>query len=243
MKHPRKAKHIRQKQDDKRFAWWFAAGGIAFILLAVGGLLFWHSNQTPPEPIMIYKPVPSSEIKQQQPSTAETQGKTESVSHLPYTDDAGYHHGTVALETATDTAVERTMFDDTATTANAELTDAELAELEHEAQHLQLELIEEALRVLHAEIIDKYPEIVQFATLTSEDIRKRYRTMDDFEAFLGQVQRAKTEFGERIRDLLLELPFEQQLELLSFFTDMVYENWGNDVAAEFVAQLMITLEM
>ena len=73
-------------------------------------------------------------------------------------------------------------------------------------------------------------------------MRKLYPTMDDFETFLEQVQLATSEFGTRIQTLLLSLPFEQQLELISFFSDYVAEKWGNDIADDYAIQLMTTLD-
>ena len=211
MKRQRKAKRTRQKQDEKQFAKRFAAGSIAIVLLAIGGLLFWHSNQTPPEPITIYKAVPSSKIKQRQLSTpSETTG---SASHTHHPDD-GHHHEPVSPERSTDVAEIRKVFDDEAPTDILALTDADIAELEHEALHAKIERIGKEFKAILAEINEKYPEAIEVMSISHEELHKRYPTQASRDALNERLDQMRDAFKERAIQLLSELPTETQLEFI-----------------------------
>ena len=242
MKHPRKAKRTRQKQYEKRFAKWFAVGGITFVLSAIGGLFFWYSNQTPPAPVKIYKTIPLSEIKQRQPSTSEIQDKTVSVSHIHHADDV-YHHDTVAPEMPTDT-IETVRVADAAPTAplsDSDLTDAELAEIEHAAWHIEIEQIKSKLHALNAEMGEKYPEVAETSHLSPEEIRKRYPTQAAQAALQEKAEQMQEEFLAKISDFMAHLPMDKKIEIIVGVSQNFDERYGDDAADEVTAKLMRSL--
>ena len=241
MKRQRKAKRTRQKQDEKQFAKWFAAGSIASVLLAIGGLLFWYSNQTLPEPITIYKAVPSSEIKQRQPSTLETTG---SVSHIHPSEEGHEHvHDPVSPEIPIDnTAVKTASVDETAPAGNGEFTDAELAELKHEAWHAQLESIIKKIDALNADRTRKYPELSVVKTLSMKEIRQRYPTKAALNQLIERAEKMNTEYNERFCDLISECPLDMQMEILSYTSDYITSKEGPERANQVVSQIMAKLE-
>ena len=235
MRHSRKAKRTRQKQDEKQFAKWFAAGGIASVLLAIGGLLFWHSNQTPPEPITIYKTVPSSEIKQRQPSTLETTGSA-SHAHHPYD---GHAHESISPEVSTDD----TVLAKTDRTSALELTDADLAALEHEALHAKIERIGKEFEAILVEINEKYPEAIEVMSISHEELHKRYPTQASRDALNERLDQMRDAFKERAIQLLSELPTEMQLEYIIRIDEQISKNHGDEAANEMTAELLDKLKL
>ena len=239
MKHPRKAKHIRQKQREKRFDRWFAAGGIAFVLLGIGGILFWHSNQTPPEPITIYKAVPSSEIKQRQPSTPlETTG---SASQTHHPDDRHFHES-IPPEVSTDTLetapIDDTVLAETDVTTLLELTDADIREVDHEETHIQLELIKEDILALNTEMLEKYPEVAKVNSLTPEEIRKKYPTQAAQAALQAKTEQMQEEYITKISDIMAHLQMDLKIEIIVGVSQKFADRYGDNAADEVTAQLM-----
>lgn len=237
MKHQRKARHIRQKQQEKRFAKWFAAGSTAFVIFAIGGLLFWHSNQTPPEPITIYKAVPLSEIKQRQPSTP-PEG---SASHTHHPDD-GHFHESISPEVSTDTQ-ETVPTDDTIlaemdVTTPLELTDADIREVDHEETHIQLKLVKKDILALNTEMLEKYPEVAKVSSLTPEEIRKKYPTQAAQAALQAKTEQMQEEYLTKIRDIMAHLQMDQKIEIIVGVSQKFADRYGDNAADEVTAQLM-----
>ena len=233
MKHQRKLKRTRQNQHEKRFARWFAVGSTAFVLLAIGGLLFWYSNQTPSEPITIYKTVPSSEIKQQQPSTPKTIG---SVSQT-------HHHEPVSPEMSTDTSKIGEVLDDETPTDISALTDADIDELEHEALHAKIERIGKEFESILAEINEKYPEAIEVMSLSHEELHKRYPTQSARDALNERLDQMRDAFKERAIQLLSELPTETQLEYIIRIDEQISKTHGDEAANEMTAELLDKLKL
>lgn len=243
MKHQRKSKHIRQKQHEKRFAQWFAAGSVAFVLLAIGGLLFWHSKQPPLEPVKIYKTVPLSEIKQRQLSTPETTG---SASHTHHPDD-GHTHKSVSSDVSTDTP-ETVLTDDAVSaetdgTSALEWTDADLAASEHEVLHAKLERIQKEFETILAEINEKYPEVREVMSISHEELHRRYPTQAARDALNERLDQMRSEFKDRAIQLLSELPTERQLEYIIRIDEQISKTHGDEAANEMTAELLDKLKL
>ncbi len=240
MKHQRKAKHIRQKQQEKRFTWWFAAGSAVFVLLAIGGLLFWHSKQMPPEPVKVYKMTAWTSPSAQKSDTAEIPQKGSPL-HTHRPDDV-HHHDTVVSDVPTDTAenAPTAPIESVKNPQNFELTEAELAEVDHEVTHIQLELIKEDILALNAEMVEKYPEVAKVSSFTTEEIRKKYPTQAAQAALQAKAEQMREEFLTKIRDIMAHLPMDQKIEIIVGVSQNFADRYGDDAADEVAAQLMRT---
>ena len=242
MKYQRKVKRTRQNPPKKRPAKRFAVGSTVLVLLAICALLFWHRNRTPPEPIKIYKTVPMSEIKQRQPSTEEEREKTDITSHIHHTDD-GYYHENVAPEMSTDTIDPRPVADAAPTVSRSALegTDAGLAEIEHQAWHIEIGKIKVKLDALNAEMAAKYPEVTKIRFLSAEDIRKRYPTQAAQTALQEKAEQMQAEFLTKISDFMVHLPMDKKIEIIASVSQNFAEKYGDETADEVTAKLMISL--
>ncbi len=241
MKHPRKAKHIRQKQQEKRFTRWFAAGGMAFVLLAIGGLLFWQSNQTLPEPIKIYKSTPWTPSPTRKSTTAGTQ-QPDRTSHIHHPDD-GHHHESVPPEKPTDASKIGEVLDDETPTDISALTDADIATLDHEALHAKIERIGKEFESILAEINEKYPEVQEVMSISHEELHKRYPTQASREALNERLDQMRSEFKDRAIQLLSELPTETQLEYIIRIDEQISKTHGDEAANEMTAELLDKLKL
>lgn len=234
MKHPRKAKHIRQKQHEKRLTRWFAAGGTVFVLLAIGGLLYWHSKQTPPEPVTIYKTTPSM----RKSDTAETQ-QIGSLSHIHHPDDQ-HNHENISPDVST-VPVENVPTDDVAlmdsdkTSFDLELTDAEVA---HEVIHMQLEEIKDHIQALNTEMTEKYPEVAKISYLSPEEVRKRYPTQAAQAVLQEKAEKMREEYLAKISDFMGQLPMDKKIEIIVGVSQNFAEKYGDNAADDITARLM-----
>ncbi len=241
MKYQRKAKHIRQKQQEKRFAQWFAAGGVASVLLAIGALLFWHSNQKPPEPIKIYKDTPGTPVTQRKSdSPAGTQQKSESVSHVHHLDD-GHPHENVAPNIIETAPVDAASNDEIS--QDLEVIDADPTELEHAALHATLERVRKEFENLLLEIKEKYPEAIEMLSISHKELHKRYPTQASRDALNERLDQMRTDFKDRAIQLLSELPPNIQLEYIIQIDEQISKTHGDEAANQMTAELLSKLKL
>lgn len=243
MKHPRKAKHIRQKKQEKRFAKFFAAGSTAFVLLAIAGLLFWHSKQTSQEPLKVYKTTPWAPQTLRQPIPSEGQ-QNGGPSHIhPSEGGSGGAHENVEPERLTDIAVETTLVDETTPTANRDLIDSEISELEHAALHMTVERVMKEFETILAEINERYPEVNEVMSISHEELHKRYPTQASRDALNERLDQMRAEFKDRAIQLFSELPTEMQLEYIIRIDEQISKTHGDKAANEMTAELLDKLKL
>ena len=242
-KRQRKAKRIRQKQDEKQFAKWFAAGSTAFVLLAIGALLFWHSKQTPQEPLKVYKTTPWALQTLRQPIPSEEQ-QNGGPSHIhPSEGGSGSAHENVEPEMPTDTTVETTLIDETTPAANRDPTDSEISELEHAALHMTVERVMKEFETILTEMNERYPEVNEVMSISHEELHKRYPTQASRDALNERLDQMRAEFKDRAIQLLSELPTETQLEYIIRIDEQISKTHGEERANEMTAELLDKLKL
>ncbi len=243
MKHRRKSKHIRQKKQEKRFTQWFAGGSTAFILLAIGAFLFWHSNQTPQEPVKVYKTTLWSPqtLRQSIPSEGQQKGGT---SHIPPSEGgSGAARENAEPEMLADTSVETTLVDETTPAANRDLTDSEISKLEHAALHMTVERVMKEFETILTEMNERYPEVNEVMSISHEELHKRYPTQASRDALNERLDQMRAEFKDRAIQLFSELPTETQLEYIIRIDEQISKTHGDEAANEMTAELLDKLKL
>ncbi len=189
---------------------------------------------------MIYKTTPWTPPSQRQSDTGEIP-QTVSASQTHHPDD-GRTHEPILSDVSTDTP-------ETAPTADTvlpgmdgphslESTDADIAEVDHEVTHIQLELIKEGILALSTEMVEKYPEVAKVSSLSPEEIRKKYPTEVAHEALQTKAEQMQEEFLTKIRDIMAHLPMDQKIEIIVGVSQNFADRYGDNAADEVTARLM-----
>ena len=105
-----------------------------------------------------------------------------------------------------------------------------------------IEYVNKELRLLASQMDTKYPDLANIHTLSASELLKRYPTEEARRLLREQIEQMESEYLERFRNLILQLPLNIQIQGLSHLEDYVRENWGEEVSLSVLTEMMANIE-
>ena len=98
------------------------------------------------------------------------------------------------------------------------------------AEESHLEKLADWTEDLQSRMQAKYPDIMEFPTLTAEEIANRYPTEEDRKLFRQRAQQMVDEFLDETKELLSSLPNEISVQVIEELHRQFSANWGEEAA-------------
>ncbi|RKU35721.1 hypothetical protein C6496_15575 [Candidatus Poribacteria bacterium] len=110
------------------------------------------------------------------------------------------------------------------------------------AKEFHLEKLADWTEDLQSRMQAKYPEIMEFPTLTAEEIANRYPTEEDWKRFRQRSQEMVDEFLDETKELLSSLPNEISVQVMEELHRQFSANWGEEAADDATRYLQQFIE-
>jgi len=110
------------------------------------------------------------------------------------------------------------------------------------AEDFNLEDLADWTEDLQARMQAKYPEIMEFPTLTAEEIASRYSTDEDRQRFHQLAQQMLEDFLGETKELLSSLPNEISVQVMEELHHQLSANWGQESADKVISDLQQLIE-
>lgn len=217
--------------------------GVLFFLLIVGGsqLYYWHLRHTLDE-----------EVEQTQRSvqalTSPTAGATaQEITEISppvsaYTENAPENHesGTPPPETSAAAEIDTSL---PRSEDNLLLSETEEDPLPiGSTDEFYLETLADWTEDLQSRMQAKYPEIMEFPTLTAEDFANRYPTEEDRQRFRQRAREMVDDFLSETKELFSSLPPELSVQVMEELHRQFSATWGQDTADKAMRDLQQFIE-
>ncbi len=216
------------------------------LLCFVAVITIWYFGHYQPgqkilnaEPRKVYRALPlkSSPFNVVEPHNRsvdiETVVDTPGDKQKEITDDLGPEYANTEERTVNTIDQENTTPSKASESPDAENFDAEAWE----------SYLESELQVLYAEIDEKYPELVGFASLTEEEAHTLYPTLEARVVIGELAAQAYDDFMGRFVEIFSQMPQSRQVMALSFSREIVAKNWGEAFADEIINTLLTELDI
>ena len=82
---------------------------------------------------------------------------------------------------------------------------------------------------------ERYPDVIEFPTLTSDEFARRYPTLVDRQRFHQRCIDMGQEFMEELRDLFSRLPDDELEPIVAKMHEQLTHNWGREAADQMIA--------
>lgn len=82
---------------------------------------------------------------------------------------------------------------------------------------------------------ERYPDVIEFSTLTQDEFARRYPTPVDWQRFHQRCIDMGQEFMGELRDLFSRLPDDELEPIVTKMHDQLTRNWGHEAADQMVA--------
>ena len=82
---------------------------------------------------------------------------------------------------------------------------------------------------------ERYPDVIEFPTLTSDEFARRYPTLVDRQRFHQRCIDMGQEFMGELRDLFSRLPDDELEPIVAKMHEQLTHNWGHEAADQMIA--------
>lgn len=82
---------------------------------------------------------------------------------------------------------------------------------------------------------ERYPDVIEFPTLTSDEFARRYPTLVDRQRFHQRCIDMGQEFMGELRDLFSRLPDDELQPIVAKMHEQLTHNWGHEAADQMIA--------